>query len=41
MIEFIAQHQIPIAPYYMRFISQELTPEIIEKVQNEMLEEEA
>jgi septum formation topological specificity factor MinE len=41
MIEFIAKHQIPIAPYYMRFIGQELTPENIEKLQNEMLAEEA
>jgi hypothetical protein len=35
MIEFIAKHQIPISSYYMRFISQELTPENIERVQNE------
>ena len=41
MIEFIAKHQIPLAPYYMRFISQELTPENIEKVQNELVAEEA
>ena len=41
MIEFIAKHQIPLAPYYMRFISQELTPENIEKVQNELIAEEA
>ena len=36
MIEFIAKHQIPVSPYYMKFINQELTPENIEKVQNEM-----
>jgi len=36
MIEFIAKHQISIPPYYMRFISQELTQENIEKVHNEM-----
>jgi septum formation topological specificity factor MinE len=35
MIEFIAKHQIPISSYYLRFISQELTPENIERVQNE------
>ena len=36
MIEFIAKHQIPVSPYYMRFINQELIPENIEKVQKEM-----
>jgi hypothetical protein len=36
MIKFIDNHQIPIPPYYMRFISQELTPENIKKVQNEL-----
>ena len=35
IIEFIAKHQIPISAYYMKFISQELTPENIERVQNE------
>jgi hypothetical protein len=40
MIEFIAKYEIPLDPYYMRFISQELTPENIEKVQNEMSAEE-
>ena len=40
MNEFIARNQIPISPFYTRFISQELTPENIERVQNEILAEE-
>jgi hypothetical protein len=32
MNEFIAKHQIPIKPYYMKFIIQEFTPENIERI---------